>query len=364
MAVRPAGVLRLGCRAFGPSQLVVMAVVAAGAFGDPAAGMERVRAVVAEGADVVEVLGGAGGEGPGSPGGEVEEIGRVVPFVATVRDAYPEMVVGVSTGRREVAREACAAGADLLSCDGPYPVEPLGPSGFGGFWPGEVAAEFGAGVICPPGLAVRAVEAGVEPERIVVGMDGFAGLAELVASGWPVLVSLSDQDEAGGVAGGVNGSPGGGVAGGLAAAAVGAWLGARVFRVPWIGQTRRALRMVSAIRGDSPPARAVRGLALNAGERGPGQQSRTACGLTIGDQRRDETLISLRYRVVKVGPGYAVKPEPCLVAPKRPVVRLAPQDRGGSGFCGVSGPPQRTIFSFKDGSSAVNRCCLERVSES
>jgi dihydropteroate synthase len=197
MAVRPAGVLRLGCRAFGPSQLVVMAVVAAGAFGDLAAAMERVRAVVAEGADVVEVLGGPGGavpgppggegpgslggEVPGSPGGEVEEIRRVVPFVATVRDAYPEMVVGVRTGWREVARGAYAAGADLLSWGGPEPVGPVGSSGFGGFWPGEVAAEFGTGVICPPGLAVRAVDAGVEPERIVVGMDGFAGLAELVA---------------------------------------------------------------------------------------------------------------------------------------------------------------------------------------
>jgi dihydropteroate synthase len=272
MAVRPAGVLRLGRREFGPSRLVVMAVVAAGAVGDPAAGMERMRTVVAEGADVVEVLSGpGGGELPGSPGGgelpgsagsEIEEIRRVVPFVATVRDAYPELVIGVSTGRREVAREACAAGADLLSLGGPEPVGPLGAWGFEDFWPGEVAAEFGAGVICPPGLAARAVQAGVDPERVVVGADGFAGLAELVATGWPVLISLSDQDGEGSAAGDVAGGVARGVAGGLAAAAVGAWLGARVFRVPWIGQTCRALRMVSAIRGDSPPARAVRGLGL------------------------------------------------------------------------------------------------------
>jgi dihydropteroate synthase len=228
MAVRPPGVLRLGRRAFGPSQLVVMAVVAAGTFGDPAAGVERVRAVVAKGADVVEVLGGAGGEGPGSPGGEVEEIGRVVPFVATVRDAYPEMVVGVSTGRREVAREACAAGADLLSCDGPYPVGPLGSSGFGGFLAGRGGGGVRGGRDLPagPGRAGRGGWGRAGTDRR--GMDGFAGLAELVATGWPVLVSLSDQDEAGGVAGGVNGSPGGGVAGGLAAVAVGAWLGAGV----------------------------------------------------------------------------------------------------------------------------------------
>ena len=38
--------------------------------------------------------------------------------------------------------------------------------------------------------------------------------------------------------------------------------GARVFRVHRVRETRRALRMVSAIRGDIPPAYAVRGLAL------------------------------------------------------------------------------------------------------
>ena len=73
-----------------------------------------------------------------------------------------------------------------------------------------------------------------------------------MAAGWPVLVRLpDDQDEAGS----------------LATAAVAAWLGARVFGVPRVSgvprvrEARRALRMVSAIRGDVPPAWAVRGLA-------------------------------------------------------------------------------------------------------
>jgi dihydropteroate synthase len=219
MLVRPAGVLRLGGRAFGPSQLLVMAAVACL---DPAAAMDRVHAAVAEGADAVEVSG-------------------VVPLVAAVRDAYPELVIGVSTGRPEAARKACAAGADVLCWGG------LGPLGSRGF---AIAAEFGASVVCPVAMAARAVEAGVDPERVVVGVDGLSGLAGLVATGWPVLVSPSDVVVADGLAGG------------LAAAAVSAWLGARLFRVPWIGETRRALRMVSAIRGDIPPACAVRGLAL------------------------------------------------------------------------------------------------------
>ena len=83
--------------------------------------------------------------------------------------------------------------------------------------------------------AARAVAA----ERVIV--EDSRPVADLVASGWPVLVSLPDQD--------------------LARAAVFAWQGARVFRVERVRETRRALRMVSAIRGDIPPAYAVRGLA-------------------------------------------------------------------------------------------------------
>ena len=200
------GVLRLGRRVFGAEQLLVMAVVSAD--------IERVHSVVAEGADIVSIA--FGGPGAGA-------------FVADVRSRYPDLVIGVSTGR---AREACAAGADLVSDVG-------------------VAAEFGAGVVCPFSLAARAVEAGVEPERIIVSAESGGEVADAVAAGWPVLVS---------VAGSVSGRD---PAGGLATAAVGAWLGARVFRAGQVAETRRALRMVSAIRGDIPPARAVRGLALH-----------------------------------------------------------------------------------------------------
>ena len=217
-----------------------MAIVPAG---DPAAVMERVHAVVAEGADMVDIGDPAGGEADTR-----EEIERVVPFVAVVRDAYRELVIGVSTGRAEVALEAGAAGADLLSGSA--------------WWLAEVAAERGLGVAGPLAGAARAVAAGVEPERIIVeaeriivelegggldcgGLRGGGRLAELVASGWPVMTSLPDREEAGS----------------LAAAAVAAWLGARVFRVHRVRQARRVLSMVSAIRGDIPPARAVRGLA-------------------------------------------------------------------------------------------------------
>jgi dihydropteroate synthase len=234
MGVRSAGVLRLGGRRFEPRQLLVMAVApgpaaeggqtCSAAEGgqtspaaeggqtcmdpDPAVAMEWVHSAVAEGADIVELPGAAR-------------------FVATVRDAYPELVIGVRTESGEVAREACAAGADLLS----------GGSLF------EVAAEFGVGVVGSLTGAAQAVAAGVAAERVIV--EGSRRVADLVTSGWPVLVSLSDSD----------------LAGDLARAAVFGWLGARVFRVQQVRETRRALSMVSAIRGDIPPAYALRGLA-------------------------------------------------------------------------------------------------------
>ena len=194
MGVRAAGVLRLGGRRFEPWQLLVMAV---------APGLDGVHAAVAEGADIVELP---------------------APLVGPVRDAYPELVIGVRTGSGEVAREACAAGADLLA----------GP------WAG-VAAKLGVGVVDSLGSLGSLAEAArtVAAERVIVADS--RPVADLVASGWPVLVSLPDSD--------------------LARAAVFAWQGARVFRVGRVRETRRALRMVSAIRGDIPPAYAVRGLA-------------------------------------------------------------------------------------------------------
>jgi dihydropteroate synthase len=221
MDSRPAGVLRLGVRAFGPEELLVMAVV--NGASEPAAAMERVHEAVAEGAHIVEV-----------PVGPDVESERAVRFIAAVREAYPELIVGVSTGRHEVALQACAAGADLLR----------GGDLLGGDF--GVAAEFGAGVVCPAALAAGAAAAGVPVERIVIEAENTGELAELTATGWPVLVSPVTGD----------------LAGSLATAAVAAWLGARVFRVAEVRAARRTLRMASAIRGDIPPAYAVRGLAL------------------------------------------------------------------------------------------------------
>jgi len=290
---RPPGVLRLGRREFPADQLVVMAIVnrtpdsfyRPGVTWDPAAALERVHEVVAEGADIVDV-----GGVPARPGVEVdakEEIRRTAPFIAAVREAYPELVISVDTWRHEVGREACAAGADLLN------------DTWGGWDPRlvEVAARAGAGVVCshagrlPPrtrpfrvayddvvsdvlevtlSLASRAVAVGVEPDRILIdpahdfgkntwhSLEVTRRLGELVATGWPVLVSVSNKDFIGET---LDVPVDDRLAGTLATTAVCAWLGARVFRAHHVRETRHALSTISAVRGDVPPARAVRGLA-------------------------------------------------------------------------------------------------------
>src|SRR6201999_3622490 len=83
-------------------------------------------------------------------------------------------------------------------------------------------------------------------------------LAELVDTGWPVLVSLSNKDFVGETLGRPVGER---LVGTLATTAVSAWLGARVFRAHNIAETRQTLDMVAAIRGTRQPVRSVRGLA-------------------------------------------------------------------------------------------------------
>src|SRR5277367_5125467 len=96
---RTPGPLRLGGREFPPDRALVMAIVnrtpdsfyRPGVTWDPAAALERVHQVVAEGADIVDI-----GGVPARPGRDVdaaEEIRRTIPYIAAVRDAYPDVVI-------------------------------------------------------------------------------------------------------------------------------------------------------------------------------------------------------------------------------------------------------------------------------
>src|SRR3954469_13796260 len=249
------------------------------------AALERVDRVVAEGADMVDV--GGVKAAPGEEVSPAEEVRRTVDLVAAIRAAHPALPISIDTWRASVAREALTAGADVVN------------AAWGGCPPSlpEVAAEAGAGIVCthagglPPrtrphratyddvvadiivrttALAEAAVAAGVARDRVLMdpGHDfgkntrhspaATRGLDELVATGWPVLVALSNKDFVGET---LDVPLGERLTGTLAATAVSAWLGARVFRAHEVRQTREVLEMVAAIRGDQPPAVARRGLA-------------------------------------------------------------------------------------------------------
>ena len=108
----------------------------AGATFGEAAAMDAVSRAVDEGADLVDIGGVKAGVGPEVT--EAAEIDRVVPFVARVRDRFPDLPISVDTWRAGVAVAACEAGADLINDT----------------WAGadpalaEVAARFGAGIVC------------------------------------------------------------------------------------------------------------------------------------------------------------------------------------------------------------------------
>lgn len=252
---------------------------------DEGAAMDRVHQVIAEGADIVDI-----GGIPAAPGADVdvtEEIRRTAGFIAAVRAQYPDVVISVDTWRHETGRAACQAGADLLNDSWGGPDERLA----------EVAAQFGAGLVCAhagqqrprtrpfrvayddvmadvlarvQALAGRALAAGVPADRIIIdaahdfgkntwhSLEVTRRLDEMTATGWPVLVSLSNKDFVGET---LNLPPEQRLPGTLAATAVTAWLGARIFRVHQVTESRQVVDMVAAIRGDRPPARAVRGLA-------------------------------------------------------------------------------------------------------
>ena len=83
--------------------------------GDPLArAVERARAMAAAGADILDV----GGEStrPGhAPVNAGEELRRVVPVIAAIHDALPDMPVSIDTTKPDVAEAALAAGAHLVN---------------------------------------------------------------------------------------------------------------------------------------------------------------------------------------------------------------------------------------------------------
>lgn len=248
------------------------------------AAFERVRLVASQGAEIVDI-----GGIKAAPGAEIdaaEEKARVVDFVAQVREEFPALVISVDTWRAEVGDAVCAAGADVIN------------DAWGGADPElvDVAAAHGAAIVCTHtggvtprtrpyrieyddvvrdaidstlGYAQRALDAGVAKDSIVIdpahdfGKNTFHSLeitrrlGEMVATGWPVLVSLSNKDFVGET---LDLPVGERLLGTLAATSVCALAGARIYRVHQVPQTRQTVDMVWTIAGRRRPKRAIRGL--------------------------------------------------------------------------------------------------------
>ncbi|MEU4009938.1 dihydropteroate synthase [Streptomyces pseudogriseolus] len=285
--------LRLGRREFAPHERVIMAIVnrTPDSFYDQGAtfrdepALARVEQAVAEGAAIIDV--GGVKAGPGEEVSAEEEVRRTAGFVAEVRRRFPDVIISVDTWRHEVGEAVCEAGADVLN------------DAWGGVDPrlSEVAARYGAGLVCTHaggaeprtrphraayddvmadildvtlGLAERAVSLGVPRESVMIdpghdfgkntrhSLEATRRLGEMVATGWPVLVSLSNKDFVGET---LDRPVKERLVGTLATTAVSAWLGAQVYRVHEVAETRQVLDMVSSIAGDREPAVARRGLA-------------------------------------------------------------------------------------------------------
>jgi dihydropteroate synthase len=83
--------------------------------GDPVtAAVEQARRMVDEGADILD-LGGESTRPGHAPVDAAEEIGRVIPVLAAVRGALPDIPLSIDTTKAVVAEAALAAGAHLLN---------------------------------------------------------------------------------------------------------------------------------------------------------------------------------------------------------------------------------------------------------
>lgn len=250
---------------------------------DPA--LARCDEVVGQGATIVDI--GGVKAGPGAGVSAAEEIERVVPVVAAVAQRHPSITVSVDTWRSSVAAEAIRAGAGLIN------------DTWAGWDPElvEVAGEHGVGYVCShtgaavprtrphrvhyddvvadviaetTRLAERAVDCGVPADKVFIdpthdfGKNTFHGLEllrridEIVATGWPVLMALSNKDFIGET---LDRPVGSRVAGTLAATAWAAARGVAAFRVHEVAETVDVLRMTAAIAGEVPPLHTIRGLA-------------------------------------------------------------------------------------------------------
>ncbi len=250
---------------------------------DPA--LRRCDEVIAAGASIIDI--GGVKAGPGKAVDTAEEIERVVPTIEKVHQRHPDVLISVDTWRSEVAEAAIAAGAGLINDTwagwDPELIEVAGHhrvgyvcSHTGGITPrtrphrvhfddvvADVVAETtqlaerAAGLGCPEELTF------IDPthdfgKNTSHGLELLRRIDEVVATGWPVLMALSNKDFVGET---LDRGVGERVAGTLAATAWSAARGVAAFRVHEVAETADVIRMTAAIQGEAAPLLTTRGLA-------------------------------------------------------------------------------------------------------
>jgi dihydropteroate synthase len=248
-------------------------LLATGSAGVVDRAVAQARAMVAAGADLLDV----GGEStrPGhAPVAADEEVDRVVPIVAGLRAALPDVPLSVDTTKSAVASAALVAGADLVNdvwgvaeddalarvaADGGVPIVLMHNRAE------AVYADLIAEVVADIRAAIeRAVRAGVAEDRIIVDPGfGFGKTAEhnvellrrlpaLRILGRPILLGTSRKSTLGRI---LDLPADQRLEATLATTALGIAAGVDIVRVHDVEANVRAARVADAIiRGWRPPA--------------------------------------------------------------------------------------------------------------
>ncbi|GIW20932.1 MAG: hypothetical protein KatS3mg065_1228 [Chloroflexota bacterium] len=264
------------------------------------------RRLVAEGADILDV----GGEStrPGhAPVSAEEEIQRVVPVVAALRTELPDVPLSIDTTKASVAEAALDAGADMVNdvwgcraegallrlvAERRVPIVLMHNRAEARYsnLMAEVIGELQAGI-------ERAVEAGIEPDAIIVDPGFGFGKAPahnlallrqldlLRVLGRPILVGTSRKSTLGRV---LDLPPEERLEATLATTALAIAAGADVVRVHDVAANVRAARMTDAVvRGPiSAPRRHAGGRATASGSTAPGSGPGSAPGVAPSREGR------------------------------------------------------------------------------
>ncbi|HJU67618.1 MAG TPA: dihydropteroate synthase [Gemmatimonadaceae bacterium] len=239
--------------------------------------LRRADALIAEGADILDVGGESTRPQGATPVDAAEEMRRVLPVIAGIRQRFPEAVVSVDTVKAEVAERALDAGAAIVNDVSAFRLDArMAPlcartgagvvlmhsrgsvsdmatfdhASYGADVAGEVIAELLPTARSAEAAGIRRASIVLDPgigfsKRSEHSLAMLAGIPRMVDTDYPVLVGVSRKRFLGEITGvrepveRVHGTTGANV---MALA-----LGARIFRVHDVAVARQALDVAWAI---------------------------------------------------------------------------------------------------------------------